>query len=119
MNKLKNKLLDKKRKFFRRKNRINTLIKKDLAYPRMIINRSNKFIRVQVIWLDGKVIASENDLKVTSWTKKEKAKQVWLNIAKKLIDANIKEIVFDRNGYLYHGRVKELANGVREWWLKF
>jgi ribosomal protein L18 len=49
MNKLKNKLLDKKRKFFRRKNRVNTLIKKDLVCPRMIVNRSNKFIRVQVI----------------------------------------------------------------------
>lgn len=119
MNKLKNKLLDKKRKFLRRKNRVNKLIKKDLAYPRMIVNKSNKFIRVQVIWLDGKVIASENDLKITSWTKKERSKQVWLNIAKKLVDAKIKEIVFDRNGYLYHGRIKELADWVREGWLKF
>jgi large subunit ribosomal protein L18 len=119
MNKLKNKLLDKKRKFLRRKHRVNTLIKKDLACPRMIINRSNKFIRVQVIWLDGKVIASENDLKIVSWTKKERSKQVWLNIAKKLIDAKIKEIVFDRNWHLYHGRIEELANGAREWWLKF
>ncbi|MFW5890900.1 MAG: 50S ribosomal protein L18 [bacterium] len=61
MNKLKNKLLDKKRKYFRRKIRTNKIAKTVSNFPRVIINRSNKFIYAQVIDSEGKVIVSIND----------------------------------------------------------
>lgn len=118
MNKLKNKLLDKKRKYFRRKIRTNKIAKTVSNFPRVIINRSNKFIYAQVIDSEGKVIVSINDYSL-KWNKTEKAKQVGQNIWKSLVDKKIKNIAFDRNGYLYHWRVKALAEGLREVGIKF
>ncbi|HCG35695.1 MAG TPA: 50S ribosomal protein L18, partial [Clostridiales bacterium] len=54
-----------------------------------------------------------------SGSNKEAAKQVGMNVAKKALEKGISEVVFDRGGYLYHGRVKELAEGAREGGLKF
>ena len=91
--------------------------------PRLVVFRSNSEIYAQIID-DTKgvtlVAASsrDKDLKV-SGTKTERAKQVGEAIAKKALAAGIETVSFDRGGYLYHGRVKSLAEGAREGGLKF
>ena len=89
--------------------------------PRMTVFRSNKQIYVQVINDEtGTTLASASSLKMTEkCAKKEQAAKVGEAIAKKAIEAGISEVVFDRNGYLYHGRIKELADAARNGCLKF
>ena len=89
--------------------------------PRMTVFRSNKQIYVQVINDEtGTTLASASSLKMTEKrAKKEQAAKVGEAIAKKAIEAGISEVVFDRNGYLYHGRIKELADAARNGGLKF
>jgi len=87
--------------------------------PRLAVFRSNKEIYAQLINdIDGKTIvaASSKDLK---GTKIEQAGAVGKVIAEKSIAAGLSKVVFDRGGYLYHGRVKALAEGARESGLKF
>lgn len=91
---------------------------------RMSVFRSNHEIYVQLIDDDaGKTLISassrDTDLKDTKGTKTERAKLVGETIAKKAKEAKIENVVFDRNGYLYHGRVKALAEAARENGLKF
>ena len=110
-----------------RRQRIKYRIKKTVSgtaqKPRLVVFRSNSEIYAQIID-DTKgvtlVAASsrDKDLKA-SGTKTEKAKQVGEAIAKKALAAGIETISFDRGGYLYHGRVKSLAEGAREGGLKF
>jgi large subunit ribosomal protein L18 len=91
--------------------------------PRLNIFRSNKHIYASLIDDDeGEVLiaASEKDIKESSEaTKKEKAFLVGRKIAEKAKKKGLSKVVFDRAGYLYHGRVKELAQGAREAGLKF
>ena len=89
--------------------------------PRMSVFRSNKQIYVQVIDdLAGKTLAAASSLGMTEkMTKKEQAAKVGELIAKKAQEAGITTVVFDRNGYLYHGRVKEGADAARNGGLKF
>ena len=89
--------------------------------PRMSVFRSNKQIYVQVIDdLAGKTLAAASSLGMTEeMTKKEQAAKVGELIAKKAQEAGITTVVFDRNGYLYHGRVKEVADAARNGGLKF
>ncbi len=117
MEKLTNRILEKKRKYFRRKNRVNTKIKDSTNNPRIVVNKSNAYIYAQVIDVSGNVLASANDLNYKSGTKKERARLVWQDIAKKLSDKSIEKVVFDRNWYLYHGRVLELVEWIRSWWI--
>ena len=110
-----------------RRQRIKYRIKKTVSgtaqKPRLAVFRSNSEIYAQIID-DTKgvtlVAASsrDKDLKA-SGTKTEKAKQVGEAIAKKALAAGIETVSFDRGGYLYHGRVKSLAEGARESGLKF
>ena len=103
--------------------RIKKIVSGTAQKPRLVVFRSNSEIYAQVID-DTKgvtlVAASsrDKDLKATG-TKTEKAKQVGQAIAKKALAAGIESISFDRGGYLYHGRVKSLADGAREGGLKF
>ena len=103
--------------------RIKKIVSGTAQKPRLVVFRSNSDIYAQVID-DTKgvtlVAASsrDKDLKATG-TKTEKAKQVGQAIAKKALAAGIESISFDRGGYLYHGRVKSLAEGAREGGLKF
>ena len=105
------------------KSRIKKIVSGTAQKPRLVVFRSNSEIYAQVID-DTKgvtlVAASsrDKDLKATG-TKTEKAKQVGQAIAKKALAAGIESISFDRGGYLYHGRVKSLAEGAREGGLKF
>ena len=103
--------------------RIKKIVSGTAQKPRLVVFRSNSEIYAQIID-DTKgvtlVAASsrDKDLKATG-TKTEKAKQVGQAIAKKALAAGIESISFDRGGYLYHGRVKSLAEGAREGRLKF
>ncbi|MCL1615297.1 50S ribosomal protein L18 [Bacteroides sp. ET71] len=89
--------------------------------PRMSVFRSNKQIYVQVIDdLSGRTLAAASSLGMTEkMTKKEQAAKVGELIAKKAQEAGIVSVVFDRNGYLYHGRVKEVADAARNGGLNF
>ena len=88
--------------------------------PRMSVFRSNKQIYVQVINdLNGTTLCAASSLGMETCPKKEQAAKVGELIAQKALEAGITQVVFDRNGYLYHGRVKELADGARKGGLKF
>jgi large subunit ribosomal protein L18 len=118
----------KNKKAYRRiriKKRIRKIVSGTPERPRMTVFRSNKQIYVQLVDdLNGKTIASassrdktfEEDKKAD---KTEQAKKVGSMIAEKAKAAGVTEVVFDRNGYLYHGRVKSLAEAAREGGLKF
>lgn len=89
--------------------------------PRLSVFRSNKQIYVQVIDdKSGKTLAAASSLAVAEkMAKKEQAAKVGELIAKNAQAAGVTEVIFDRNGYLYHGRVKELAEAARKGGLKF
>lgn len=89
--------------------------------PRLTVFRSNKQIYAQIIDdLSGKTLAAASSLKMTEKApKKEIAAKVGELVAKNAQAAGITDVVFDRNGYLYHGRVKELADAARKGGLKF
>jgi large subunit ribosomal protein L18 len=89
--------------------------------PRLSVFRSNKQIYVQVIDdKSGKTLASASSLAIAEKiAKKEQAAKVGELIAKNAQAAGVTEVIFDRNGYLYHGRVKELAEAARNAGLKF
>lgn len=90
--------------------------------PRLSVYRSNKNIYAQLIDdLNGVTLASASsmkDAKAKSLTM-DVAKEVGAQLAKKALDKNIKSVVFDRSGYLYHGRIKALAEAAREAGLEF
>jgi large subunit ribosomal protein L18 len=91
--------------------------------PRLTVYRSNKQIYAQVIDdNNGVTIVSASSLKddaAQSVNKIEQASMVGKKVAEKAIAAGIERVVFDRNGYLYHGRVKSLADAARDGGLKF
>ena len=92
--------------------------------PRMSVFKSNSQIYVQIIddtaANGGKTLVAESSLAIKEkMTKTEKSAKVGELIAKKAIAAGIETVVFDRNGFLYHGRVKELAEAARNAGLKF
>lgn len=112
-----------------RRNRIKMRIRKQVSgtneKPRMSVFRSNKGIYVQLIDdLAGQTLVSvSSKMKEVadqkSVNKTEQAKLVGKLVAAKAIEKGIQTVVFDRNGYLYHGRVKSLADAAREGGLKF
>ncbi len=89
--------------------------------PRLTVFRSNKQIYAQVIDdTTGKTLASASSLKMEEKaSKKEIAVKVGTLIAQRAQEVGVQSVVFDRNGYLYHGRVKELADAARNGGLKF
>ena len=107
------------------KQRIRKTIEGTAQRPRMSVYRSNKNITVQLIDdIAGKTLvsaSSQNKEVVSSEakTKSETSGKVGELIAKRATEAGIQEVVFDRNGYRYHGRVKALADGARNGGLKF
>jgi large subunit ribosomal protein L18 len=117
----------KSRKEFRRfriKKRIRKIVEGTPDRPRMTVFRSCKAIYVQLIDDQaGKTLVAassmEKGMNDQKGTKTEIAKKVGKFVAEKAIQAGIEKVVFDRNGYLYHGRVKSLADAAREGGLKF
>lgn len=88
--------------------------------PRLSVFRSNKQIYAQVINdNEGKTIVSASSLGLEAMPKIQQAEKVGELIAKKAIEAGVTAVVFDRNGYLYHGRVKQLADAARKGGLNF
>ena len=86
----------------------------------MSVFRSNKQIYVQLIDdLAGRTLVSASSKGIEEGTKVEIAAKVGAEAARKALEAGITEVVFDRNGYLFHGRVKSLADAAREAGLKF
>lgn len=106
------------------KMRVRKIVTGTAIRPRMSVFRSNKEIYAQLIDdVQGitlvMVSSKSKDIAGTQGTKTEKAAMVGKLVAEKAMAAGISEIVFDRNGYLYHGRVKQLADAAREGGLKF
>ncbi len=102
--------------------RIRKTVEGTAQRPRLAVFRSNKEIYAQLIDdVNGVTItaASSRDKGITTGSKSETAKEVGKVIAQKAMKAGVEAISFDRGGYLYHGRVKSLAEGAREGGLKF
>jgi large subunit ribosomal protein L18 len=104
--------------------RIRKKISGSATKPRLSVFRSNKDIYVQLIDdTNGTTIASassrQKDIAAQKGNKVEMSKLVGEAIAKKSQELGIKDVVFDRSGYLYHGRIKAVAEGAREGGLQF
>ncbi len=110
-----------------RRTRIRQRIRKKIngsgSTPRLSVFRSNKEIYAQLIDdVSGKTLAAASSLDkdiASEGTKSDIAKAVGSALAKKASEAGVETCTFDRGGYLYHGRVKALADGAREGGLKF
>ena len=89
--------------------------------PRLAVFRSNKYIYAQLIDdVKGATVATVSDASIKAkGTKSEKAQAAGKALAEASLKLGIKEVIFDRRGYRYHGRVKSIANGAREGGLKF
>lgn len=118
----KSRAISREKRHYRLRNKISGTSSK----PRLCVFRSNKHIYAQIIddTLGHTLVASStketevaNGLKSTS--SKDAAKVVGASIAKKAIDKGISVVVFDRGGYIFHGKVKELADAAREAGLQF
>lgn len=111
-----------------RRQKIRYGIRKKIAgttqKPRLSVFRSNTDIYVQIIDdVNGKTLAAasskDKDIAAQKGTKSEKSKLVGAAVARKATELGITAVVFDRGGYLYHGRVKSVADGAREGGLQF
>jgi large subunit ribosomal protein L18 len=104
------------------KRRIRKIISGTATRPRLSVFRSNKEIYAQLVDdVNGVTLASvsSRDKDIKADTKSEAATAVGKSIAEKAVKSGIETVAFDRNGYLYHGRVKVLADAAREAGLKF
>jgi large subunit ribosomal protein L18 len=109
---------------FKRKRRILSRMEGTQERPRMSVFRSNKHFYVQLIDdVKGHTLVSactlEEELKEKVGSNIEGVKQLGNLVAKRALAKNISKVVFDRSGYLYHGRVKAIADAAREGGLKF
>jgi large subunit ribosomal protein L18 len=114
------------RKRLRRKTSIRLRVSGTAERPRLTVFRSTRYVYAQAIDdVTGKVMASVSELEGAIKTatagkaKKERARIVGKTIGEKLLALKVEAVVFDRNGFIYHGRVKEIADGARESGLKF
>ena len=117
------KMLEKDRKRLRRKIHIRKRVSGTTLRPRMTVTKSNRRLSVQIIDdTKGHTLVSastlEEELKNLKMNVKD-AEKFGEIIGKRLLDNNIKSVVFDRNGYLYHGIVKALADGTRKAGIEF
>jgi large subunit ribosomal protein L18 len=110
----------------RRQERVRKNVKGSDARPRVCVFRSNKYIYAQVISDErGATLASASSLSAgevdAAKARKgvEAAKRVGLALAQKCKEKNITQVVFDRNGFLFHGQIKAVADGAREGGLQF
>ena len=123
---------DKADKRIQRKKRVRGKVEGNNERPRLNVFRSNKHVFAQIIDdVKGKTLVSMSDLEIKKSTKKiskkdegenskkDLANMVGQELAKKAITKKIKKVVFDKGGYKYHGRVKEVAEGARKGGLEF
>jgi large subunit ribosomal protein L18 len=116
--------LTKHKRRIRIKSRIRKIVSGTEARPRLSVFRSNNEIYAQIVDdVSGKTISAassrDKDINTAKVNKTEAAALVGKALAKKALKAGVETISFDRGGYLYHGRVKSLAEGAREAGLKF
>ena len=119
---MKDRIKIKRQKLAMRHRRIRGKVKGTSKRPRLLVFRSHRHIYGQLIDDEkGKTLASAKDSEIKSkkMKKSDLAKEVGKLLAKKALEIKIKEIVFDRRGYKFHGRIKELAQGARQGGLKF
>ena len=113
-------MIHKTDKRIRLKKKIRAKILGTEARPRLTVFRSNKFIYAQIINDTlGKTLVEASDIKIEKGTKSERAKIVGATIAAGAIKNKIKQVVFDRNGFKYTGRVKIVADEARAGGLEF
>ena len=116
-------MLEKDRKRYKRKVHIRKKISGTPERPRMTVTRSNRQISVQIIDdTKGHTLASASTLEKDLRDIKANvagAGQLGEVMGKRLLEKNIKSVVFDRNGYLYHGIIKALADGTRKAGIEF
>ena len=116
---------EKTRKRIKRKGTIRKRITGTAERPRLSVFRSAKHVYAQAIDdTTGRVLASASDTEPSikaslSGPKKERARLIGKTIGEKLMALKVTSVVFDRNGFIYHGRVKEIADGAREAGLQF
>ncbi len=107
----------------KRHNRVRGKISGTAERPRLCVFRSEKNIYAQIIDdVAGKTLVSASSVEKDfegSGSNKEAARKVGKTIAERAVAKGIEDVVFDRGGYIYHGRVQELAEGAREGGLKF
>lgn len=105
----------------RRHKRVRKAISGTAACPRLCVFRSLKNIYAQIIDdVAGNTLVAASSLELEgNGGNKDAAKKVGELVAKKALEKGIENVVFDRGGYIYHGRVQELADGAREAGLKF
>lgn len=110
----------------RRKQRIRKKISGTAQRPRLVVFRSNMFIYAQIVDDEaGRTLATASSLALGKASEggmklnRETAAQVGRALAEKAREKQIERVIFDRNGYMYHGRVKALADGAREGGLQF
>lgn len=122
MHKIKTRLISRKR----RHRRVRTKVSGTAERPRLNVFRSSKHIYAQVIDDHaGKTLVASSSLdpllraEIPRGGNREAARKVGALLARRAVEQGIKDVVFDRGGYLYHGRVKELAEGAREAGLNF
>ncbi len=116
--------LTKQERRYRIKKRIRKIVSGTAERPRLSVFRSNKQMYVQLINdIDGTTLLAvsslDKEISEKEGNKKDQAAAVGKAVAEKALATGVKEVVFDRNGYLYHGRVKQLADAAREGGLKF
>ena len=118
-----NRMIDKTRRQLKRKAHIRKKISGTPERPRMTVFRSNLHMYVQVIDdTCGKTLVSASTVEADLRNLKnncEDALKLGEVVGKRILDANIESVVFDRNGYLYHGIVKSIADGARKAGVKF
>ena len=108
----------------RRHLRVRKKITGTAERPRLSVYRSERHIYAQIIddVSQSTLVAAstlDKDLEISLGSNKEAAQKVGEMIAKKALDKGIKQVVFDRGGYIYHGRIEELAKAAREAGLEF
>jgi large subunit ribosomal protein L18 len=105
----------------KKKIRIRKTVKGTEERPRLVVFRSSSHMYAQVVNdASGVTLASASSLKGAGKEKGvDQAKAVGMAVAKAALSKNIKNVVFDRNGFIYHGRIKALADGAREGGLNF
>ena len=117
------KRIDSNKQRLKRHIRVRAKISGTAARPRLCVYRSNANISAQIIDDErGVTLVSASTLEASFegiGSNKEAAKKVGMTIAQRAIEKGISEVVFDRGGYIFHGRVSELAAGAREGGLKF
>jgi large subunit ribosomal protein L18 len=117
------KMLEKDRKRLKRKTHIRKSISGTVDRPRMSVTRSNRSLSIQIIDdIKGHTLVSASTLEKDLRNLKanvEGAGQLGEIMGKRLLEKNIKKVIFDRNGYLYHGIVKAMADGARKAGIEF